>query len=192
MQGKNQKIIMDDKKLNQTINRIVDEILEKTDDLDKLVIIGLQTRGVFLAKRIIKKIKKLENTKIPLGIIDISLYRDDFYENPTDLSLKETDLPFNVDDKNVILIDDVLYTGRSVRAAMECIMDFGRPKSIKLAVLIDRGNRELPIQPDIFGKNFVTRKNIEIISVKLKEVDDFDSVFLINKGEFDVKSKRFN
>lgn len=175
------KIIMDSKKLNQTINRMVNEILEKVDDLDNLLIVGLQTRGVFIAKRIIEKIKNIEQIEIPLGIIDISLYRDDFYEKTTDLTLKETNLPFSLDDKHILLVDDVLYTGRSVRAAIECLIDFGRPQSIKLAVLIDRGHRELPIQPDIVGKSFITRQNEEIISVKLEEIDNFDSVFLIDK-----------
>ncbi len=174
------KIILDADKLKKTINRMVDEILEIHDNLDNLVIIGLQSRGVFIAKRIVEKIKNLEDIEIPFGVLDISLYRDDFPKNSGEMTLKETDFPVSPDDKEIVLIDDVLYTGRSVRAAMECIMDFGRPKSIRLAVLIDRGHRELPIQADIVGRKCITMQDEELISVKLTEIDGFDSVFLLN------------
>ncbi len=173
-----EKLILDEKKIKKILIRISNEIIETIENLEDLIIIGMQTRGVFIAKRIIEEIEKLENIKIPLGIIDISLYRDDIYEKLKDISLKETKLPFNINDKNLILVDDVIYTGRSIRAAIDCIMDFGRPKSIKLTTFIDRGNRELPIQPDITGFYFKTRPKEEIISVKLKEIDSFDSVFL--------------
>ena len=172
------KVILDADKLKKTINRMVDEILERNENLENLFIVGLQTRGVFIAERIIAKIKELEGIEIPLGVLDTSLYRDDFSEN-VKMRLKETDFPFSPDDKDIILVDDVLYSGRSVRAAMECIMDFGRPRFIRLAVLIDRGHRELPIQPDIIGKQFVTIPNKEMIEVKLKEIDGMDSVFLV-------------
>jgi pyrimidine operon attenuation protein/uracil phosphoribosyltransferase len=171
------KVILNEEQLKKTINRMVDEILERNENLDNLFIVGLQTRGVFLAERIIAKIKELEGIEIPLGVLDTSLYRDDFSEN-FKMSLKETDFPFSPDDKDIILVDDVLYTGRSVRAAMECIMDFGRPRFIRLAVLIDRGHRELPIQPDIVGKKFITIPDKESIEVNLKEIDDIDAVFL--------------
>ena len=137
---------------------------------------------MFIAKRIVAKIKEMENVEIPIGVLDTSLYRDDFLEN-FKTSLKETDFPFSPDDKEIILVDDVLYTGRSVRAAMECIMDFGRPRCICLAVLIDRGHRELPIQPDIVGKKLVTNKDNELIEVNLKEIDEMDSVFLVEEDD---------
>lgn len=172
------KLILDEKKIKKIISRISNEIIETIENLDDLLIIGMETRGVFIAKRIIEEILKIENIKIPLGIIDISLYRDDIYEKLSDISLKETKIPFNINNKNIILVDDVIYTGRSIRAAIDCIMDFGRPLSIKLVAFIDRGNRELPIQPDITGFYFKTRPREEIISVKLKEIDNFDSAFL--------------
>jgi len=177
---KEKNIILDQNKLKKTINRMVDEILERNDDLSNLFIVGLQTRGVFIAERIVSKIKELEGIEIPIGILDISLYRDDFSEN-VKMNLKETDFPFSPDDKDIILVDDVLYTGRSIRAAMECIMDFGRPKTVRLAVLIDRGDRELPIQPDIVGKKFITLPDKSAIDVRLKEIDKLDSVFFVEE-----------
>ncbi|MFC1485317.1 bifunctional pyr operon transcriptional regulator/uracil phosphoribosyltransferase PyrR [bacterium] len=175
------KIIMTSIILEKTLNRMVTEVLERNHDLENLVLIGLQTRGVFLAERIRDKIKKLENVTIPVGVLDISLYRDDFAENKTDMCLKKTDFPFSIDEKKIILVDDVLHTGRSVRAAMECIMDFGRPKAIRFAALIDRGHRELPIQPDFVGKKFITIPDNELISVNLKEIDGKDCVILLEK-----------
>jgi pyrimidine operon attenuation protein/uracil phosphoribosyltransferase len=179
------KIILDAVQLGKTIKRMVDEIIEHNDDLENIALVGLQTRGVFLAERIAKIIKDEENIQIPVGVLDISLYRDDFATN-TDMLLRETDFPFSVDDKKIIIVDDVLYTGRSVRAAMECIMDFGRPNLIRLAVLIDRGYRELPISADFIGKKFITIPEKERISVEFKEFDGEDSVFLLEK--IDVKN----
>ncbi|MCP4481606.1 MAG: bifunctional pyr operon transcriptional regulator/uracil phosphoribosyltransferase PyrR [bacterium] len=174
------KIILDSAKLNKIIERMAGEIIERNEDIENIALVGLQTRGVFLAKRISHIINKIENIQVPVGILDISLYRDDFATN-TEMLLKQTDFPFSVDDKKIIIIDDVLYTGRSVRAAIECIMDFGRPKLIRLAVLIDRGHRELPIRADFVGRKFVTIPDKERISVKLAEVDELDQVLLLDK-----------
>lgn len=174
------KNIIDKKELSRIIKRISTEIIEQTNGLDDVIIIGLQTRGVFIAERIAKTIKTLENIIVPTGSLDISLYRDDLENIKKHIEIKETKFPIDIDNKNIILVDDVLFTGRSIRASIECLMDFGRPKSIKLAVLIDRGHRELPIQPDFIGKQFVTNKK-ELISVKLKEIDNEEKVVLLEK-----------
>lgn len=173
------KLVMDKKEIDRTIRRMASEIIETIPNLEKTILVGLQTRGVFLAERIAKEIEKDEDVEMSLGTLDISLYRDDIADRQK-TEIKETRLPFDIDDKNIILVDDVLFTGRSIRAAMGCIMDFGRPKTIKLAVLIDRGNRELPIQPDFVGKKFVTTKK-EIIAVKLNDIDDKEEVMLLEK-----------
>ncbi|MFC1566835.1 bifunctional pyr operon transcriptional regulator/uracil phosphoribosyltransferase PyrR [bacterium] len=172
------EIIIDKIELNRTLKRMAYEIIENTRGVKNLVLIGLETRGVFIAKRILDEIKKVENEEIPMGTLDISLYRDDVHDPTKSIKIKPTDFPFSVDGKNIVLIDDVLFTGRSVRAAIECIMDFGRPTTIRLGVLIDRGYRELPIQADFIGKKFGTIKN-ELISVELKEIDDKDRVVLL-------------
>jgi len=154
------------------------EILEKHHGVDNLVIIGIRNRGDILAKRIIESIKNIESHQIPLGILDITLYRDDFRlfnESPV---LKETDISFDISDKKIILIDDVLYTGRTIRAALGSLIDLGRPALIQVAVLVDRGHRELPIKADYVGMNVPTSKTEEI-QVKLKEIDGEDSVSLI-------------
>lgn len=170
--------LMDSKSITRTLIRLAHEILEKNHGVDDLVIIGIRNRGDILAERIIEIIQKIENTKILLGILDITLYRDDFrlfHETPL---LKETDINFDITDKKVILVDDVLYTGRTIRAALDALIDFGRPSSIQAAVLIDRGHREIPIKADYVGKNLPTSENEEV-QVKLNEIDNEDSVLLI-------------
>ena len=181
MSYREKKIILDALRLNKTISRMAVEILERNELLTNLVFIGLQTRGVFLAERLASIIEKNEGIHIPIGVLDISLYRDDFATNKSNFSLKETDFPVALDDKNIIIVDDVLYTGRSIRAAMECIMDFGRPKCIRLAVLIDRGHRELPIEADFVGKKFITIPGKEKIAVNLEEIDQEDQVLLMER-----------
>lgn len=170
--------LMDSKSIFRTLKRLTHEILEKHHGVDNLAIIGIRNRGDILAQRIIESIKSIESQEVPLGVLDITLYRDDFrlfHETPV---LKETDISFDISDKKIILIDDVLYTGRTIRAALDAIVDMGRPALIQLAVLVDRGHRELPIKADYVGRNIPTAKTEEI-QVKLKELDEEDSVVLI-------------
>ena len=155
------------------------EILEKNKGAKNLVLIGMRTRGEYLANRIFEKIKEIENIELPLGVLDVTLYRDDFRMRLKQPEVSVTNITFNIDEKNVILIDDVLYSGRTVRAALDALMDLGRPGTIQLCVLIDRGHRELPIRPDYVGKNTPTSINEEV-KVKLSEVDNEDAVYLID------------
>jgi len=148
-----EKTVMDAEVMDRALTRISYEILEKNKGVEGLVLVGIQTGGVFLAKRIQSKISSIEGKDVPLGILDITLYRDDLLRTKTKPRLGKTDIPFSLDDKKVVLIDDVLFTGRTVRAAMDALIDFGRPKLIQLAVLVDRGHRELPIRADFVGKN---------------------------------------
>ncbi len=166
---------MDVDDVSRAVTRIAHEIVERNKGTGDLVIIGIRRRGVPLANRIASAIQEFEGTKIPVGILDITLYRDDLQLVAKQPVLRKTDLPFDVDDKVVVLVDDVLYTGRTIRAAMDEIMDFGRPRAIRLAVLIDRGHRELPIRADYVGKNVPTSSR-ELISVKLREEDGEDIV----------------
>lgn len=168
-------IILDDKSMQRSITRISHEIIEKNKGVKDVVLVGIKTRGVPLAKRIQDKIEKIEGQKIFVGELDITLYRDDLSKKDQDPVLNKTNIDFELDNKIVVLVDDVLYTGRTVRAAMDAIMDKGRPKCIQLAILVDRGHRELPIRADFVGKNVPTSKS-EIINVKLKEIDEIDVV----------------
>ena len=171
--------IMDDQDLGRTVARLTHEILEKNKGHENIVVIGMRTRGVFLAERITKKLKEVEKKEVPLGILDITLYRDDFRTALKQPKVQITDIPFSIDNKNIILVDDVLYTGRTVRAALDALMDFGRPASIQLAILVDRGHRELPIKADFIGKNVPTSYGEEI-RVHMKEIDEDDGVFLVD------------
>ena len=175
-----EKIIMDSESITRTISRIVNEILERNHGAGDIVIIGIRTRGVHIAERIATEIEKLEGIKPPLGTLDITLYRDDLRQKTEWPEVKKTEISFPVEDKIVILVDDVIYTGRTTRAAIEAIMDFGRPSSIQLAALIDRGHRELPIQADYAGGKIPTLIN-EIVRVNLKEVDGKDQVIVVTK-----------
>ena len=171
--------IMDEGAINRALTRISYEIIEREKDLSNLVIIGIKTRGITLARRIAEKISALEKIKVPVGEVDITLYRDDRHDS------KETDAPvlngthisFDIKGKQVVLIDDVLFTGRTVRAALDAIMDVDRPKRITLAILIDRGHRELPIRPDFIGKNVPTSLD-EVIHVRLIEDDHLEEVII--------------
>lgn len=167
--------LMDEKAISRAITRISHEIIERNKGIEDVVLVGIKTRGVPIANRISKKIYQIEGRYINTGEVDITLYRDDLKKVDIDPVINGSNINFSIDDKVVVLVDDVLYTGRTVRAALDAIMDIGRPKSIQLAVLVDRGHRELPIRADYVGKNVPTSKN-EIISVKLDEVDKEDSV----------------
>ena len=158
--------ILDAKDISRAINRITHEILEKNNGTESLAIVGIRTRGVHLAKRLQKKIHEIENTHVDFGVLDITLYRDDLGIGKHNPAIRKTDIPFSMDGKKVILCDDVLFTGRTIRAAIDALMDFGRPSCVQLAVLVDRGHRELPIRPDFVGKNIPTSKNI-IVKINL-------------------------
>ena len=169
--------IMDKEAINKALIRISHEILEKDKDTGGLAIIGIRNRGEFLAKRIASEIKKIDNIDIPLGAMDITLYRDDLTQVAEQPVVKETVLDFDINDKRIILVDDVLFTGRTIRCALSELIDFGRPRNIQLVALIDRGHRELPIRADYVGKNVPTALG-EVIEVKLEETDGIDEVLL--------------
>lgn len=166
--------------MNRALTRIAHEILEKNKGGDNLVLVGIQTRGVPLAKRIQEKIKQIENLTVPIGELDITMYRDDVEPKTLDPEILSTNIDADIQDKTVILIDDVLYTGRTVRAAMDAVMDIDRPAQIQLAVLIDRGHRELPIRADYVGKNIPT-SDVEVIVVHIDEADGQDEVSIFIK-----------
>ncbi len=168
--------------INRAITRIAHEILEKNKGTENLALVGIRTRGVTLAQRIQKKISEIENTQLDLGILDITLYRDDLGAGKQNPVLKDTEISFPIDGKQIILCDDVLFTGRTIRAAIDALMDFGRPGSVQLAVLIDRGHRELPIRPDFVGKNIPTSKDMKV-QVMLVENDEEDQVLIINSKD---------
>jgi pyrimidine operon attenuation protein/uracil phosphoribosyltransferase len=169
--------ILDSSDIERRLTRMTYEILERHKNLDNLALIGIQTRGIYLAKRIQSIILKIEGTKVPTGDIDITLYRDDWTRISHHPIVQATDIYFSVNDKEIILIDDVLFTGRTIRAAMDALMDFGRPDRIELAVLIDRGHRELPIQANYSGR-FVKTKPSERVNVLLTEHDGVDKVVI--------------
>lgn len=172
------KQLMDTTSIGRSITRIAHEILERNDGPQNLALIGIITRGEPLAKRLKKSIFEQTNEDIPIGLVDITFHRDDFRERLVVPQVKNTDIPFSLDDKTVVLVDDVLFTGRTIRAAIEVLLSFGRPDKIQLAVLVDRGHREMPIRADFVGKNFPTHGG-EHVKVLLKEIDDKDAVQLI-------------
>lgn len=167
--------LMDEKAIARAITRISHEIIEKNKGVEDVILIGVKTRGVPIASRIAIRIEQIEGHKVATGEMDITLYRDDLKEIQEEPVINSTNIGTDINDKIVVLVDDVLYTGRTVRSALNALMDIGRPKSIQLAVLVDRGHRELPIRADYVGKNVPTSKQ-EIISVELLEVDGNDSV----------------
>ena len=167
--------LMDEKAIGRAITRISHEIIERNKGIEDVVLVGIKTRGVPIADRIGKKIQQIEGASVNTGEVDITLYRDDLKKIDVDPVINGSNVQFSIDDKIVILVDYVLYTGRTVRSALDAIIDIGRPKAIQLAVLVDRGHRELPIRADYVGKNVPTSKG-EIISVKLSEIDGEDSV----------------
>ncbi len=159
--------ILDAAGVRRAITRISHEIVEANRGTENLALIGIRTGGVVLARLIADKIREIERAEVPVGIVDITLYRDDLSVGTHHPKLRSTEIDFSIDDRNLILVDDVLYTGRTVRAAMDALMDFGRPKTIKLAVLVDRGHRELPIRADFVGRNIPTSRK-EVIKVNLE------------------------
>jgi pyrimidine operon attenuation protein/uracil phosphoribosyltransferase len=177
-----EKTLLSSKDLEKKTTRIVHEILEDNNDNNDIAIVGIKTRGEYLGRRIVEELNTIEKKEIPFGTLDITLYRDDLRNNLALPELKETNIPFNVENKTIILVDDVLFTGRTIRAAIDAVMDFGRPANIKLAVLVDRGLRELPIQADYIGLSIETVSS-QKIKVFLKEKDKKDKVVLLyNNG----------
>ncbi len=172
--------LLDKEAINRSIMRIAHEILEKNKGTESLVLIGIRNKGVFIAQRLAECIKAIDKIEVPVGILDITLYRDDLGMAHAQPVLHKTEIEFDISDKNIVLVDDVLYTGRTIRAALDALIDLGRPKSIQLAVLIDRGHRELPIRPDYVGKNIPTSQS-ETVEVRLKETDEADEVVIIDK-----------
>lgn len=172
--------ILDGEGIKRTMLRISHEIIEKNQGLEDLVVIGIKTRGAYLAERIVKNMQTIEGKEVLLGAVDITMYRDDLTEVAEQPVVHSTDIEFDITGKKIILVDDVLYTGRTVRCALSELIDFGRPANIQLAVLIDRGHRELPIRPDYIGKNTPTTKK-EIIEVRLKEVDGVEEVVVLGE-----------
>jgi len=177
-----QRVLLDEAAINRALTRIAHEIIEKNKGVSDLVLIGIKTRGIFLAKKLGERINQIEGCNIPIGELDITLYRDDLSEKGDQPFIKGSEIPFSIANKKIVLVDDVLYTGRTVRAALDAIIDLGRPQMIQLAVLIDRGHRELPIRPDYIGKNVPTAKQ-EVISVQLIETDQQEQVIIQQKTD---------
>jgi pyrimidine operon attenuation protein/uracil phosphoribosyltransferase len=171
--------LVDDKGFSRTVNRLAHEIVERNRGAESIGIVGIRTRGEFLARRIAAAIGAMESCTVPIGSLDITLYRDDLRGKLAQPQLKTTDILYDIRDKNIILVDDVLFTGRTVRSALNALMDLGRPASIQLAVFVDRGHRELPIKADFVGKNVPTADEDEV-SVQMTEVDGRDGVVLIS------------
>ncbi|PYM06746.1 MAG: bifunctional pyr operon transcriptional regulator/uracil phosphoribosyltransferase PyrR [Candidatus Rokuibacteriota bacterium] len=169
--------VLDDAALDRALTRISHEILEKNGGAANLAFVGLRTRGVTLAERLADRIAAIDGTKVPVGTLDITLYRDDLGLKEDQPMVRGTDIPFPVKGKTIVLVDDVLFTGRTIRAALDALIDLGRPKMIQLAILIDRGHRELPIRPDYVGKNLPTSRR-ESVAVRLREHDGEDRVVI--------------
>ncbi len=172
-----EKTIMSDVDIRRALVRVAHEIIERNEGVEGLVLVGMRTRGVPLAKRLAQMLGELESIQVPLGELDITLYRDDLDAHGIYPIVRRTEIPVNIAGKRVILVDDVLFTGRSVRAAMDAVIDFGRPRCIQLAVLVDRGHRELPIRSDYVGKNVPTSRDEEV-NVHLVEIDGVDEVVI--------------
>ncbi len=170
--------IMDAAAIQRTLKRVAHEIIEKNKGTANLVLIGLRSRGVDLARRLSQRLKEIDGGQIPVGALDITLYRDDLSKAGPQPTIRKTEIPFSIENKKVILVDDVLYTGRTTRAAMDGLMDLGRPRVIQLAVLVDRGHRELPIRADYVGKNVPTART-EQVQVMLQEEDGVDRVVIM-------------
>lgn len=176
------KVVLSADDIRRTLARIAHEVIEHNKALDELVIVGLYTRGVPLAERLSANIASFERFKVPTGSLDISHYRDDLALLERKPTVKTTNIPVDIINKSVVLVDDVLFTGRTVRAAMDALIDLGRPRSIQLAVLIDRGHREMPIRPDYVGRNIPTSL-LEKIEVHVTEIDGTDEVAIVNNGD---------
>jgi pyrimidine operon attenuation protein / uracil phosphoribosyltransferase len=171
------RVLLDEADLQRTLRRIAHEIVEKHPDLDELALVGIHTRGVYLADRLADLVEQFTGTRVPTGALDISFYRDDVRAHPQPV-VRATRLDFDLDERSIVLVDDVLFTGRTIRSAIEALFGFGRPQRVQLAVLVDRGHRELPIRPDYVGKNLPTSRT-ERVNVQLSEVDDVDRIVLL-------------
>ena len=177
-----EKTIMTAADIRRAMVRIAHEVMERNRGIEGLVLVGILTRGEPLAKRLVAEIQQFEGLGVPLGALDISMYRDDIGRARTSLPrVRRTNIPVNLTGRRVVLVDDVIFTGRSIRAALDALMDFGRPRSVQLAVLVDRGHRELPIRPDYVGKNVPT-SIYEDVQVKLQEIDNEDDMVVIRSG----------
>ena len=174
------ELLMDAHGLDLALTRITHQVLERNRDFSSFGVVGMQTRGVFLAQRM----NAIENCSIETGTLDTTLYRDDYRISLRQPEVKVTSIPFDINGMNIVLVDDVLYTGRTVRAALDALMDFGRPKTIQLAVLVDRGNRELPIRADYVGRKITTHAD-QVVSLKVSELDEEDSLWLMELEEGD-------
>jgi pyrimidine operon attenuation protein/uracil phosphoribosyltransferase len=172
-------VVMDADRIARTLTRIAHEIVERNKGVDDLALIGVRTRGVHIARRLARSLKEITGDDVPTGTLDITLYRDDLMRHAVGPQpvIRRTEIPFSIDDKKILLVDDVLYTGRTTRAALDALIDFGRPKGIQLIVLVDRGHRELPIKADYVGKNLPTNPD-ESVQVRLQETDGSDEVVL--------------
>lgn len=170
--------IIDQQGLVRTVTRLAHEILERNKGSENIILIGMRTRGEFLARRLQSKIEEIDGKQPTLGILDATLYRDDFRTRLKQPEVSVTDITFDINEKDVILVDDVLFTGRTTRAALDALMDLGRPSTIQFCVLVDRGHREMPIKADFIGKNIPTSVNEEV-KVQMQEIDDEDAVYLI-------------
>jgi pyrimidine operon attenuation protein/uracil phosphoribosyltransferase len=173
---------MDADRIGRTLTRIAHEILERNRGVEELALVGIRRRGVPLARRLAATIKDINHHEVPTGALDITLYRDDLMRHPVGPQplVRRTEIPFSIDDKRILLVDDVLYTGRTIRAALDALIEFGRPRAIQLVVLVDRGHRELPIKADYVGKNVPTSRK-ESVQVHLRELDGVDEVLLQGK-----------
>ncbi|SRR5574344_1281132 len=171
------KVILDGQAMNRALVRVAHEIVERNKGVDNVVLVGIRTRGVPLAQRIAKEIESIEHTKLEVGSLDITLYRDDLSSLAYNPVVRGTEIDFDISGKTIVLVDDVLFTGRTIRCALDALIDMGRPKSIQLAVMIDRGHKELPIKADYVGKNVPTATS-ESVEVTLQEIDGVDEVSL--------------
>ena len=174
--------ILDKDSMAKTLERLAHEIIEKNKEINEIALIGIKNRGAHLAERLAERIGKISSSQVPVGALDITLYRDDLTEASEQPVVHATEIDFDIEGKKIILVDDVLYTGRTIRCALDALIDFGRPAQIQLAVLIDRGHRELPIRADYVGKNVPTSPK-EVVEVKLSESDGKDEVVLCEKEE---------
>ena len=170
-------VVMDADRMGRTLTRIAHEILERNRGLDDLALVGIRTRGVPLAKRLARAIREISGHELPTGALDITIYRDDLMRHAVGAQpvIRRTEIPFSIDDKRILLVDDVLFTGRTIRAALDALIEFGRPRAIQLIVLVDRGHRELPIKADYVGKNLPTSA-AQSVQVRLQEIDERDEV----------------
>jgi pyrimidine operon attenuation protein/uracil phosphoribosyltransferase len=177
-----ESVVMSADEVRRAVARIAHEIVEQNRGCQDLILVGMRTRGVPLAQRIAQAIGEFEGENVPVGALDIGLYRDDLPARGTGVELRPSELPQDIAGKRVVLVDDVLYTGRSIRAALDALIDYGRPQRIQLAVLVDRGHRELPIRPDYVGKNIPTPRDAEV-AVQLSETDRVDQVLVTDRRD---------